>query len=50
LVSRVNLYNPQAQNRVAEFHTRRPIIQNQIDRTQGGYEQNCGYPNAAPCN
>lgn len=50
LVSRVNLYNPQAQNRVAEFHTRRPIIQNQIDRTQGGYEQNCGYPNAEPCN
>lgn len=50
LVSRVNQYNPEAQNRVAEFHIRRPIIQNQLDRTQGGYEQNCGYPNGPVCN
>lgn len=28
---------------VAEFHNRRPIPQTQIDRTQGGYPQNCGY-------
>ena len=50
LVSRVNLHNPEAQNRVAEFFTRRPIIQNQIDRAQGGYEQNCGYPGGPACN
>ncbi|MBL7870909.1 MAG: RagB/SusD family nutrient uptake outer membrane protein [Cyclobacteriaceae bacterium] len=50
LVSRVNQYNPEAQNRVAQFHTRRPIIQNQLDRTQGGYEQNCGYPDGPNCN
>jgi hypothetical protein len=28
---------------VEEFHNRRPIPQTQIDRTQGGYPQNCGY-------
>ncbi len=50
LVSRVNQYNPEAQNRVAQFHIRRPIIQNQLDRTQGGYEQNCGYPDGPVCN
>jgi hypothetical protein len=50
LVSRVNQYNPEAQNRVAQFHIRRPIIQNQLDRTQGGYEQNCGYPDGPNCN
>jgi starch-binding outer membrane protein, SusD/RagB family len=50
LVTRVNQYNPEAQNRVEQFHIRRPIIQNQLDRTQGGYEQNCGYPNGPACN
>jgi len=50
LVTRVNQYNKEAANRVEAHFTRRPIIQNQLDRTQGGYEQNCGYPNAAPCN
>lgn len=50
LVSRVNQFNPEAANRVDEHFTRRPIIQNQLDRTQGGYEQNCGYPDGPVCN
>lgn len=50
LVSRVNQYNKEALNRVDIHFTRRPIIQNQLDRTLGGYEQNCGYPGAAACN
>jgi len=50
LVSRVNQYNPEAQNRVDLHFTRRPIPQNQIDRTLGGYPQNCGYPGGPPCN
>jgi starch-binding outer membrane protein, SusD/RagB family len=50
LATRVNKYNPEAQNRVDAHFTRRPIIQNEIDRTLGGYEQNCGYPGGPPCN
>lgn len=44
LVTRVNQYNPEAGNRVDAHFMQRPIIQNQIDRSLGGYEQNCGYP------
>jgi hypothetical protein len=43
LVERVRLYNPQAAGNIQDFHTVRPIPQNQIDRTQGGYPQNPGY-------
>jgi len=50
LVSRVNQYNPEALNRVDVHFTRRPIPQIQIDRTLGGYPQNCGYPGAPACN
>jgi hypothetical protein len=50
LATRVNAYNPEAGGRVDEHFTRRPIPQNQIDRTLGGYPQNCGYPGGAACN
>lgn len=43
LVERVRLYNPEAAENIQEFHTLRPIPQNQIDRTLGGYPQNPGY-------
>lgn len=43
LVERVRLYNPEAADNIQDFHTVRPIPQNQIDRTQGGYPQNTGY-------
>ena len=43
LVERVRLYNPQAAPNIQDFHTLRPIPQNQIDRTSGGYQQNPGY-------
>jgi hypothetical protein len=49
LVDRVSAYNIQATG-VAPFHVHRPIPQNQIDRTLGGYEQNCGYPGGPSCN
>lgn len=49
LVSRVAANNPQATG-IKDFHVRRPIPQNQIDRTQGGYAQNCGYPGGPACN
>ena len=48
LVQRTKAYNPQATG-IQDFHIRRPIPQTQIDRTQGGYPQNCGYPGAAKC-
>ncbi|HZY81283.1 MAG TPA: RagB/SusD family nutrient uptake outer membrane protein [Cyclobacteriaceae bacterium] len=48
LVERVKKYNPQAPN-IKDFHVRRPIPQAQIDRTQGGYPQNCGYPGGPSC-
>lgn len=44
LVSRVQTYNPQGAAGVRDFHVYRPIPQIQIDRAQGGYPQNCGYP------
>ncbi|SDE15884.1 RagB/SusD domain-containing protein [Pricia antarctica] len=43
LVERTRLYNPAAAN-IQDYHTLRPIPQEQIDRTQGGYPQNPGYP------
>jgi hypothetical protein len=43
LVERVRLYNPQAADNIQDFHTVRPIPQDQIDRTVGGYPQNPGY-------
>jgi hypothetical protein len=50
LVDRVKLYNPQAAAGVSAYHVHRPIPQTQIDRTLGGYEQNCGYPGGPSCN
>jgi hypothetical protein len=49
LVERVNLYNVEASGNIQPYHTVRPIPQNQIDRTEGGYEQNCGYPGGPSC-
>jgi hypothetical protein len=46
LVERVKKYNPQVTG-LSAHHVRRPIPQTQIDRTQGGYPQNCGYPGGA---
>lgn len=46
LVERVRLHNPIGGPNIQDFHIYRPIPQTQIDRTQGGYEQNCGYPGA----
>ncbi|HMJ67908.1 MAG TPA: RagB/SusD family nutrient uptake outer membrane protein [Cyclobacteriaceae bacterium] len=43
LVQRAKL-NPQVTG-IKDHHVRRPIPQSQIDRSQGGYPQNCGYPN-----
>jgi hypothetical protein len=39
--------NPQVTG-IKDHHVRRPIPQTQIDRSQGGYPQNCGYPGGAP--
>lgn len=44
LVERVRLYNAEARDNIQEYHVLRPIPLDQIDRTQGGYEQNPGYP------
>ncbi len=44
LVERVRLHNPQASANIKDYHIFRPIPQEQIDRTVGGYPQNCGYP------
>ncbi|SNR27476.1 RagB/SusD domain-containing protein [Maribacter sedimenticola] len=44
LVERTRLYNPQASPNIQDYHTVRPIPQNQIDRALGGYPQNPGYP------
>jgi hypothetical protein len=44
LVERVRLYNPEGAEDIQDFHIHRPIPQTQIDRTLGGYPQNCGYP------
>jgi len=50
LVDRVKLYNPLGAPNIDAHHIHRPIPQNQIDRTSGGYEQNCGYPGGPSCN
>jgi len=44
LVERVRLHNDEATGFIQDYHIFRPIPQNQIDRTLGGYPQNCGYP------
>ena len=44
LVERVKLYNPSAAPNIQDYHALRPIPQEQIDRTLGGYPQNPGYP------
>ncbi|MDT7829427.1 RagB/SusD family nutrient uptake outer membrane protein [Pricia sp. S334] len=44
LVERVRLHNPQAAPNIQDYHVLRPIGQDQIDRTVGGYPQNPGYP------
>lgn len=44
LVERTRLHNPGASPNIQDYHTVRPIPQNQIDRTLGGYPQNPGYP------
>ena len=46
LVERVKLYNPDGAPNIKDYHTLRPIPQNQIDRTAGGaaaFPQNPGY-------
>jgi hypothetical protein len=50
LVDRVKLYNPLGAVNIQPYHIHRPIPQTQIDRTLGGYEQNCGYPGGPVCN
>ncbi len=49
LVQYVKAYNPLGAVNIQDFHVHRPIPQAQIDRTVGGYDQNCGYPNGV-CN
>jgi hypothetical protein len=44
LVERVRAHNPEASPNIQDFHILRPIPLDQIDRTQGGYPQNPGYP------
>lgn len=46
LVERVKLYNPEAAPNIQDYHIVRPIPLDQIDRTEGGYPQNPGYPGA----
>ncbi|MEL6256637.1 MAG: RagB/SusD family nutrient uptake outer membrane protein [Bacteroidota bacterium] len=43
LVERVRAHNPVGGPNIQDFHNLRPIPQDQIDRTQGGYPQNPGY-------
>ncbi len=43
LVERVKKYNPIAAANIKDFHVLRPIPQQQIDRTEGGFSQNPGY-------
>lgn len=47
LVEYVKAHNPFGQA-IQSYHIRRPIPQAQIDRTIGGYLQNCGY-GPSPC-
>ncbi|MFP4340476.1 MAG: RagB/SusD family nutrient uptake outer membrane protein [Cyclobacteriaceae bacterium] len=44
LVERVRAYNPEASPNIQPYHVLRPIPLDQIDRTDGGYPQNPGYP------
>jgi hypothetical protein len=44
LVERVRQHNPEASPNIQDYHIIRPIPLDQIDRTEGGYEQNPGYP------
>ncbi len=44
LVERVRLHNIEGGPNIQDFHVLRPIGQDQIDRTVGGYPQNPGYP------
>lgn len=46
LVERVRLHNPEAAPNIQDYHIVRPIPLDQIDRTEGGYPQNPGYPGA----
>jgi hypothetical protein len=50
LVEYVQAYNPLGAGGIQPFHIHRPIPQDQIDRTLGGYDQNCGYPGGPSCN
>jgi len=50
LIEYVKAYNPLGAPNIKDFHIHRPIPQQQIDRTVGGYEQNCGYPGGPSCN
>jgi len=43
LVERVKAYNAEGAANIKDYHVLRPIPQDQIDRTEGGYEQNDGY-------
>ena len=49
LVEYVRAHNPLAAPNIQDYHIHRPIPQGQIDRTLGGYPQNCGYP-GSDCN
>lgn len=44
LVERVRMHNVEGGPNIQDFHNLRPIGQDQIDRTVGGYAQNPGYP------
>lgn len=43
LVDYVRARNPLGAANIQDYHIHRPIPQSQIDRTFGGYPQNCGY-------
>ncbi len=45
LVERVRAHNIEAAGNIQDYHNVRPIPQQQIDGTIGGYPQNPGYPN-----
>jgi hypothetical protein len=49
LVDYVKANNPQGAANIKPYHVNRPVPQQQIDRTVGGYEQNCGYPGGPSC-
>lgn len=43
LIERVRAHNPEGGINIQDYHLLRPIPLEQIDRTNGGYKQNCGY-------